>query len=132
MYRLLEATMISRMLPEKIAMSVVVFTVLVISPLIPISLHAQVVGATLSGTVTDQSGAVIPNTQISIKNVATGLARVVATDPAGFYTAPNWLPGPYEITAAASGFATKVQTDITLSVGAEQVLNITMQVGQVT
>src|ERR1700682_1845952 len=112
--------MSTRIRSGKSAVSFVALVAAVFSPSVLVSLHAQVVGATLSGTVTDQSGAVIPNTQISIKNVATGLARVVATDPAGFYTAPNLLPGPYEITAAASGFATKVQTDITLSVGAEQ------------
>jgi hypothetical protein len=94
--------------------------------------YAQVAGATLSGTVTDQSGAVIPNTQISIKNVATGVTRMVTADAAGFYTAPNLLPGNYEITVSAPGFATEVRTDINLAVGTQQVLNTTMQVGQVT
>src|SRR6202521_4934892 len=94
--------------------------------------YAQVVGATLSGTVMDQSGAVIPNTQISIKNIATGVTRTVTTDAAGFYTAPNLLPGTYEITATASGFSTERQTGVTLTVGAQQVLNLAMQVGRVT
>jgi Carboxypeptidase regulatory-like domain/TonB-dependent Receptor Plug Domain len=95
-------------------------------------IYAQVVGATLSGTVTDQSGAVIPSTQISIKNINTGVTRTVTTDAAGFYTAPNLLPGSYEITTTAPGFATLVQTGITLAVGSQQVLNFTLQVGRVT
>jgi hypothetical protein len=96
----------------------------------PICVTAQVVGATLSGTVADQSGAVIPNVQISIKNIATAVTRVVMTDSAGFYTAPNLLPATYEITVTASGFATAVQTGITLNVGAQQSLNVTLHVGQ--
>ena len=95
-------------------------------------IYPQVVGGTLSGTVTDQSGAVIPNGQVSIKNVATGIMRDVTTDAAGFYMAPNLIPGAYEVTASAAGFATEVRTGITLTVGAQQVLNLSMQVGRVT
>jgi Carboxypeptidase regulatory-like domain/TonB-dependent Receptor Plug Domain/TonB dependent receptor len=95
-------------------------------------IYPQVVGATLSGTVTDQSDAVIPSAQVSTKNIATGVTRAVLTDPAGFYTAPNLLPGSYEITATASGFSTEVQTGVTLTVGAQQVLNFTLKVGTVT
>jgi hypothetical protein len=98
----------------------------------PGRLYPQVAGGTISGTVTDASGAVIPNTQISIRNVATGLARAVTADTAGFYTAPNLLPGSYEVTATAPGFATVVETGMTLTVGAQQVLNLSMHVGQVT
>jgi hypothetical protein len=105
---------------------------LALSLCVSVPVNAQVAGATLSGTVTDASGAVLPNAQISIKNIATGFTRDVTTDVAGFYTAPNLLPGAYEITATASGFATAVRSGITLTVGAQQVLNLTMQVGQVT
>src|SRR6202040_438046 len=58
--------------------------------------------------------------------------RDSTSDPAGFYSVPNLLPGAYEITATASGFATEVRTGITLTVGTQQVMNLTMQVGQVT
>jgi len=56
----------------------------------------------------------------------------VTTDSAGFYTAPNLLPGTYEVRVTATGFSTQVRTGITLTVGAQQALNITMQVGQVS
>src|ERR1700680_1685401 len=108
------------------------FAALVLTVLLSVQAHAQVSGGTLSGTVRDAAGAVIPGAQISIKNVATGVTRTVATDTAGFYTAPNLLPGNYEITVSAPGFATQVRAGITLDVGAQQVLNSTMQVGQVT
>src|ERR1700730_15263587 len=85
--------------------------------------YTQVAGGTISGTVTDASGALIPIAQISIRNLATGVTRTVSTDSAGFYSAPNLLPGSYEVTTTAPGFATLVQTGITLTVGAQQVLN---------
>src|SRR5487761_224929 len=94
--------------------------------------HAQVVGATLSGIVADASGAVMPQAQVSITNVATGVTRVVTTNSAGLYTAPNLLPGNYRVTVSARGFKTQVRSGITLTVGAQQVLNVTMQLGQVT
>src|SRR5437016_5112739 len=91
--------------------------------------NAQVSGATLSGTVTDASGAVIPGVMIAIKNRATGVVRNGTADEAGFYTAPNLLAGAYDITASAPGFNTVSQANISLAVGAQQQLNISMKVG---
>src|SRR5262245_5564778 len=76
---------------------------------------AQVAGATLSGTVTDPSGAAIGGAKISITNKATGVVRDVTTDTAGIYTAPNLLPGDYEVTTGASGFST-AKANVTLTV----------------
>src|ERR1700680_207526 len=118
--------------PKKIRGGFLVFVTFGVILVVSARIYPQVVGATLSGTVTDQSGAVIPNAQVSIKNVATGLARNLAADTAGFYLAPNLLPGNYEITISALGFATQVRTGISLEVGAQQVLNLTIQVGRVT
>src|SRR5712692_6461151 len=95
-------------------------------------LSAQVVGATLSGTVTDASGAVIPNAQITAKNTATGVSREATSDAAGFYLIPNLLPGSYEVRVTAKGFSTSVQSNITLAVGAQQLLNFPMRVGETT
>jgi outer membrane receptor protein involved in Fe transport len=93
--------------------------------------QAQVVGATLSGTVTDPSGAAIPGARISIKNQSTAEVTSLTTDSAGFYSAPNLVPSTYQISISASGFRTVV-TDVTLTVGAQQTLNVPMQVGQAT
>jgi Carboxypeptidase regulatory-like domain/TonB-dependent Receptor Plug Domain len=95
-------------------------------------LQAQVVGGTVLGTVTDPSGAVIPEAQVSIKNESTGVVTAVTTNKDGFYTAPNLLPGSYEITVSGPGFATEVRKSVTLTVGAQQVVNVTMHVGAVT
>jgi hypothetical protein len=92
--------------------------------------HAQVTGATLSGTVTDSSGAVIPAVQVSIKNRATGVVRDVTTDEAGLYSAPNLLAGNYDVTVSKPGFGTAVQSNIALAVGAQQQLNVSLKVGE--
>jgi hypothetical protein len=94
--------------------------------------YAQVAGATLTGTVKDSSGAFIPNAQVAITDVATGVTRTVSADSAGLYAAPNLLPGTYEIRTSATGFSTTVQKGVTLTVGAQQVLDFTMRVGQMS
>src|ERR1700688_2182051 len=94
--------------------------------------RAQVTGATLSATVTDASGGIVPQAQISIKNVATAVTTTSTSDAAGFYSAPNLLPGSYEMSASAPGFSTEVRSGLTLTVGAQQVLNFTLRVGQLT
>src|SRR5256885_6797629 len=74
--------------------------------LFPAASRAQVAGGTISGTVSDSSGRVIPSAQISITNVDTRVSRTAATNEDGFYTAPNLLPGNYELRFSAPGFKT--------------------------
>jgi outer membrane receptor protein involved in Fe transport len=100
--------------------------------LITASIWAQVAGSTLSGTVTDASGATVAQAQISIRNLATGVTTPVSSNAGGFYSVPNLLPGNYEVKVSASGFSTEVRNGITLTVGAQQVLNFALQVGQVS
>lgn len=92
-------------------------------------IQAQVVGGQLSGSVRDPSGASVPHAQVSIRNLATGVVTPVVTDDAGFFTAPNLLPGNYEATAKASGFSSVLQNGITLTVGEQQTLDFTLRVG---
>jgi hypothetical protein len=105
--------------------------ILVFGHLWPSPAEAQVSGATLSGIVTDTSGGAVVNATVSIKNFATGVVREVTTNSDGFYSAPNLLPGNYEVTVKAVGFSTVVQKGITLTVGAQQALNLSLKVGQV-
>jgi Carboxypeptidase regulatory-like domain/TonB-dependent Receptor Plug Domain/TonB dependent receptor len=93
-------------------------------------LHAQVTGATISGTITDATGAVIAGAEISVRNTDTGIIRNSTADSAGFYTVPNLAPGPYEVKVSAKGFNTAVQSNLTLAVGAQQQLNIPLKVGE--
>ena len=110
----------------------VCFIAVVLILLFSAPVRTQVVGATLSGTVTDASGAAIPDARISIKNTSTGVTRDVTTDSSGFYTVPNLLPGSYGVTFSAQGFATVVESNLLLAVGDQRTLNRSMQVGQVT
>jgi hypothetical protein len=109
-----------------------IFVIFAVSVLGAGQVYAQVAGATLSGTVKDASGAFIPNAQVAITDVATGVTRTVSPGSAGLYTAPNLLPGTYEVRVSATGFRTAVEKGMTLTVGAQQVLDITMQVGQMS
>ena len=90
------------------------------------------VGATISGTVVDPSGAVVAGVKIVVKNVSTGSVANAATNGVGVFNAPNLPPGTYELTASAAGFSTLVRSRITLTVGQELVLNLTLQVGNTT
>src|SRR5262245_33075923 len=103
--------------------------VLAFSNILCVSLNAQVSGGSLSGTVTDTSQAAIPDAQVTLINMNTSVVRTVATDAAGFYTAPDLLPGSYEMTASAPGFTTQVRTGIAVNVGASVVFNVAMQTG---
>jgi hypothetical protein len=98
----------------------------------PRSADAQVSGATLSGVVADSSGAAVPAAKVSIKNGATGDVREVSSNADGLYSAPNLLPGAYEVTVSAQGFSAIVQKGIILTVGAQQALNFTLKPGQIT
>ena len=104
--------------------------ILALCLMMSLPLHAQVTGATISGTITDASGAVIAGAEVSIKNTSTGIIRNTTSDSAGFYTVPNLIPGPYEVKVEAKGFSTVVQPNVTLAVGAQQQLNVLMKVGQ--
>lgn len=94
--------------------------------------NAQVSGATLSGVVADENGGPVPNAGVSIRNVNTGQVREVTTNDDGLYSAPNLIPGEYEVTVSAKGFQTLVQKNITLTVGAKQALNLTVKVGSLS
>src|SRR5437773_4075814 len=87
--------------------------------------------AQLSGTVKDQSGAVLPGVEIKATQTATGLERSVLTNETGSYILPNLPVGPYKLEASLPGFRTFAQTGIVLQIDASPVINILMEVGQV-
>jgi hypothetical protein len=78
-----------------------------------IPVYSQAVGGSLSGMITDVSGAAVPNAIVSIANVATG----VTTNAQGIYNAPNLLPGSYQVTVSAPGFQTAIASGVILTVG---------------
>src|ERR1700739_3901137 len=106
------------------------FIVLINFPF-PGRVSAQVVGATISGAVVDSSGAKMAGADITVTNVDTGITTTTSTKSEGAFTVSNLQPGNYEISVAAKGFSTLVRKGITLNVGQELVLNLTMQGGGV-
>ena len=108
----------------------IVLALLVASEGLAGAARAQAVGAALSGLITDERGGAVPGATVSIKNLGTGVVREVSSNGDGFYSAPNLLPGTYEVRVGAQGFQTSVQKDVRLTVGAQQALNVSLQVGQ--
>jgi hypothetical protein len=90
---------------------------------------AQITSATISGTVRDQTGGVLPGVDVVIKNLDTGLSRSVMTDANGYFTVPGLAPGRYEMRASLQGFTTAVQTGIVLEVAQQAGLNAVLKLG---
>jgi hypothetical protein len=94
-------------------------------------LNAQVLYGSVVGSVTDQTGAVVPGATVSITNVQTGQAREAMTDDAGYYSIPNLLEGTYDLSVKMTGFRTYLEKGIVVSINTVRRVNITLQVGQV-
>src|SRR5437867_576995 len=94
-------------------------------------LHAQGAGkASILGTVTDSAGAVVPGASVQVKNIATGRLQEVPTDEQGRYTIADLPIGEYEAQASLAGFQTTLRRGITLTVGAQAVVDFSLQVGR--
>ena len=93
---------------------------------------AQVTTATITGTIRDETGAVVPGVSVDIRNVDTGTSRAATSDAAGRYRAPQLSLGTYEVQTELQGFRTEIRSGITLTVGAEAVVDFVMTVGAVT
>ena len=93
---------------------------------------AQETTATISGTVKDESGAVIPGAAVQVTNVATGVSRTVQSDVQGRYTVPQLAPGMYEVESSSSGFQTFIRRGIELTIGRHAIVDMVLQVGAVT
>jgi hypothetical protein len=101
--------------------------------LCPLMVRAQELAATLSGTVTDSSGAVIPHATITIAlNGVNGTSRIVETDASGYYTATNLTAGTYSVTAVSQGFETYKGKNIVLNVAEKRAVNIELKTGAVS
>jgi len=88
--------------------------------------------AYLTGDVRDTTGAVVPNATVVVKNEATGTSYNLNATSAGVYRTPTLLPGDYEVTVSAPGFATYVATHVVVLAGQPRGLNVTLRVGAVT
>lgn len=92
------------------------------------ALLAQVSGV-VSGTVTDPSGAVVPNAAVTAVNTETGATRGTIADRAGRYAFPTLPVGPYEIRANKTGFQQAIRTGVQLAINQGAIVDLTLQVG---
>src|SRR3954467_12990428 len=96
-----------------------------------VSLWAQAT-AQISGTVKDQSGAVLPGVEVTATQTDTGIARTAVTNETGSYVLSNLAIGPYRLEATLPGFRKYVQTGIVLQVNDNPAVNAVLEVGQVS
>ena len=94
--------------------------------------QAQSTNGTISGTVKDATGAVLPGTKVVLLNQETGISRTVQADAAGHYSAPSLSLGNYQVTGSLEGFQTEVRKGIVLTVGRQAIVNFELAVGAVT
>lgn len=107
----------------------VVATVLLLG--VGASVSAQTVTGTILGTVTDKQGGVIPGVPVTIRNTGTNLTRAIVTDGQGRYREPQLPLGSYEVRAELQGFRSQIRQNIQLTVGAEIVINFSLELGTV-
>ena len=98
---------------------------------LPIHTYGQTINATLGGTVTDATGALIPGVTITATNLATGIVTTVLTNEAGAYNFASIQSGTYKVTAELPGFQTQTYNNVVLGVSQQVRLNFTLQVGAV-
>ena len=93
--------------------------------------YGQTTSGTILGTLTDQSGALIPNTPVKLTNTATGDTRQTVSNNSGFYQYVNIPPGTYRISVSAPGFKSVVREPIELQVEGSVQINISLSAGDV-
>lgn len=93
---------------------------------------SQIASSVLNGTVTDATGAAIPNATITLTLSASGVTRTVRTSSAGSYIFPDLRPGIYSLSAKAASFKTEFIPHMTLYVGQSTTQDILLQVGSQT
>ncbi len=93
---------------------------------------AQGTTASISGTILDETGAVLPGVTVTVTNPDTGISRTVITDDEGSYRIPQLAPGTYELRAELIRFQMALVQGITLNVAQEVVTDVTLRVGEMT
>ena len=99
---------------------------------IPLALSSQEFRGTISGAVTDASGAVIAGAKVSVTETHTNTKIEAVSESTGQYTAPFLLPGDYDVTAKLAGFKEYVRKGIHVGAGEHPIIDIRMEVGEIT
>jgi hypothetical protein len=96
------------------------------------ALWAQAVNATLVGTVTDNTGAIVPKAMVTITESATGITHTDITNESGNYTFPDLTPGTYSVMVTSKGFKKEVRAGVDVAVNTTTRVDIALQPGAVT
>ena len=96
---------------------------------IPKMARTQTEMGRLTGTVSDQTGGLLPGASVKIRNLSTQAARTAVTDSRGAYAFSNLAPGSYEVTVDMAGFGTR-QHQVVVAVGSTLTVNVKLDVGQ--
>ena len=94
------------------------------------NLQAQAISGDLVGTITDSSGAAVPNATVTVTNTGTNVKSTVTTNMSGEYRVSNLLAGSYELNATATGFATSKLMDVAVQLNQTTTANVTLKVGE--
>ncbi len=109
-----------------------IFSFAVLAALLGTQGHGQTTTGSILGTVSDETGGIVPGAAVTVFNSDTGGTRSMETDAQGRYRATNLTLGGYEVSVALAGFRTSVRSGITLTVGAEVVVDLTLSIGAVS
>ncbi|HVL69733.1 MAG TPA: TonB-dependent receptor [Vicinamibacterales bacterium] len=99
---------------------------------VPALAAAQATTGSISGTVVDESKAVLPGVTVTVRNVETGLERSQVSDQQGRYRVLNLPPGTYIATAELQGFAPVQRADLTVAIGRDVVADMELKIGGIT
>ncbi len=100
--------------------------------LAPAALYAQVVGGSISGTISDASGSHISGAAVLVHNSETSTERKLITDHDGRFSAPSLSIGTYDVTANSPGFAQQQRKDVSLTVGQSTQVDLVLSVGEIS
>lgn len=95
-------------------------------------INAQTTFGRISGTITDPTGAAIPNASVTVVDPATNSSRTVSTNDEGFYTVTNLPVGTYDVTAEVTNFKKAIKTGVSLNADARLTVDFALETGQIT
>ncbi len=117
----------------KLTLSLVILTAFVVAMLaLPTPLHAQSTYGSIVGTVTDTSGAAIPDAAVTITDIGTGEAHATKSDASGNFSVVNLLPATYKVEVQKSGFKRNLRAHMDVAVGATVRADTVLQIGAVS
>ncbi|MBV9085248.1 MAG: TonB-dependent receptor [Acidobacteriaceae bacterium] len=94
--------------------------------------YAQTNVGRISGTITDATGAVVPDCRVSATNLQTGLTQTVSSENSGFFTFPSLTAGSYRVTAEKTGFRAAEVPSVTLDAASQRVVDFKLEVGELS